>query len=249
MQVGFKSDKGLRRSNNEDACFVLLPDKVYVVADGVGGGNAGEIASRTAVNEIANYVVDKPMSSLNNKYAVVNYLQDCIDKANEKIFDMANTYQENSGMATTLSLVHVRDGKAFIANVGDSRVYLYRGGQLAQLTEDHTYVNTLVKAGILTAQEAAVDERKNVIVKALGADKTVEPDFFQVEILKDDIFIICTDGLYDDVDKGEIIAVLKTIWSMSDVCTELVSRANKNGGHDNITIICLKVTEGDINEQ
>lgn len=249
MQVGFKSDKGLRRSNNEDACFVLLPDKVYVVADGVGGGNAGEIASRTAVNEIANYVVDNPMSALNNKYAVVNYLQDCIDKANEKIFDMANTYQENSGMATTLSLVHVRDGKAFIANVGDSRVYLYRGGQLAQLTEDHTYVNTLVKAGILTAQEAAVDERKNVIVKALGADKTVEPDFFQVEILKDDIFIICTDGLYDDVDKGEIIAVLKTIWSMSDVCTELVSRANKNGGHDNITIICLKVTEGDINEQ
>ena len=249
MQVGFKSDKGLRRSNNEDACFVLLPDKVYVVADGVGGGNAGEIASRTAVNEIANYVVDNPMSALNNKYAVVNYLQDCIDKANEKIFDMANTYQENSGMATTLSLVHVRDGKAFIANVGDSRVYLYRGGQLAQLTEDHTYVNTLVKAGILTAQEAAVDERKNVIVKALGADKTVEPDFFQVEILKDDIFIICTDGLYDEVDKGEIIAVLKTIWSMSDVCTELVSRANKNGGHDNITIICLKVTEGDINEQ
>ncbi|MBQ1228419.1 MAG: protein phosphatase 2C domain-containing protein, partial [Firmicutes bacterium] len=120
MQVGFKSDKGLRRSNNEDACFVLLPDKVYVVADGVGGGNAGEIASRTAVNEIANYVVDNPMSALNNKYAVVNYLQDCIDKANEKIFDMANTYQENSGMATTLSLVHVRDGKAFIANVGDS---------------------------------------------------------------------------------------------------------------------------------
>lgn len=249
MQVGFKSDKGLRRSNNEDACFVLLPDKVYVVADGVGGGNAGEIASRTAVNEIANYVVDNPMSALNNKYAVVNYLQDCIVKANEKIFDMANTYQENSGMATTLSLVHVREGKAFIANVGDSRVYLYRGGQLVQLTEDHTYVNTLVKAGILTAQEAAVDERKNVIVKALGADKTVEPDFFQVEILKDDIFIICTDGLYDEVDKGEIIAVLRSIWSMSDVCTELVSRANKNGGHDNITIICLKVTEGDINEQ
>lgn len=249
MQVGFKSDKGLRRSNNEDACFVLLPDKVYVVADGVGGGNAGEIASRTAVNEIANYVVDHPISSLNNKYAVVNYLQDCIDKANEKIFDMAHTYQENSGMATTVSLVHVREGKAFIANVGDSRVYLYRGGQLAQLTEDHTYVNTLVKAGILTAQQAAVDERKNVIVKALGAEKTVEPDFFQVEILKDDIFIICTDGLYDEVDKGEIIAVLRSIWSMSDVCTELVSRANKNGGHDNITIICLKVTEGDINEQ
>ena len=249
MQVGFKSDKGLRRSNNEDACFVLLPDKVYVVADGVGGGNAGEIASRTAVNEIANYVVDHPISQMNNKYAIVNYLQDCIDKANEKIFNMAHTYQENSGMATTLALVYVSGGKAFIANVGDSRVYLFRGGQLVQLTEDHTYVNTLVKAGILSAQEAAVDERKNVITKALGADKTVEPDFFQVEIFKDDIFIICTDGLYDEVDAGEITLVLKTIWSMSDVCTELVSRANKNGGHDNITIISMRVTEEDINEQ
>lgn len=249
MQVGFKSDKGIRRSNNEDACFVLLPDKVYVVADGVGGGNAGEIASRTAVNEIANYVVEHPIAEMKNKYAIVNYLQDCVDKANEKIFSMSNTYQENSGMATTLALVYVSGGKAFIANVGDSRVYLFRSGKLVQLTEDHTYVNTLVKAGILSAQEAAADERKNVITKALGAYKTVEPDFFQVEILKDDIFIICTDGLYDEVDTGEIVMVLKTIWSMSEVCAELVSRANKNGGHDNITIIGLRVTEDDINEQ
>ena len=91
MQVGFKSDKGLKRSNNEDACFVLLPDKVYVVADGVGGGNAGEIASRTAVSEIANYVVEHPIGNMTNKYAIVNYLQNCLDEANSKIFSMANT--------------------------------------------------------------------------------------------------------------------------------------------------------------
>ena len=249
MQVGFKSDKGLRRSHNEDACFVLLPDKVYVVADGVGGGNAGEIASRTAVNEIANYVVEHPIADMTNKYAIVNYLQNCLDEANSKIFRMANTYEENTGMATTAVIVYVAFGKVFITNVGDSRVYLYRNGQLVQLTEDHTYVNTLVKAGILSKEQAEVDERKNVITKALGAESTVEPDFFQVDIMKDDIFIICTDGLYDEVENPEIIQVLSKDQSMSDMCTELINRANKNGGRDNITIISLKVTEEDIYEQ
>ena len=249
MQVGFKSDKGLKRSNNEDACFVLLPDKVYVVADGVGGGNAGEIASRTAVSEIANYVVEHPIANMTNKYAIVNYLQSCLDEANSKIFRMANTYKENTGMATTAVIVYAAFGKVFITNVGDSRVYLYRGCQLVQLTEDHTYVNTLVKAGILSKEEAEVDERKNVITKALGAEPTVEPDFFQLEIMKDDIFIICTDGLYDEVENPEIVQVLSKNQSMSDVCTELINRANTNGGRDNITIISLKVTEEDIYEQ
>ena len=152
MQVGFKSDKGLMRNNNEDACFVLLPDKVYVVADGVGGGNAGEIASRTAVSEIANYIVSHPIAEKENKYAIVNYLQGCLDAANRKIYELSHTYEENSGMATTVVIVYAAGGKAYITNVGDSRAYLYRDGRLAQLTEDHTYVNTLVKAGILSPE-------------------------------------------------------------------------------------------------
>ena len=106
-----------------------------------------------------------------------------------------------------------------------------------------------MKAGILSKEQAEVDERKNVITKAHGAEPTVEPDFFQVEIMKDDIFIICTDGLYDEVENPEIIQVLSKNQSMSDVCSELINRANMNGGRDNITIISLKVTEEDINEQ
>jgi len=249
MEVGFKSDKGLRRSNNEDACFVLLSDNVYLVADGVGGGNAGEIASRTAVNEIANYIASNPIEQATNKYAVVNYLQDCLDKANEKIFSQALKYEENKGMATTLAIVYAKDGRAYIANIGDSRVYLYRDTELVQLTEDHTYVNTLLKAGIISEEQAAVDERKNVITKALGADSTVEPDFFQVNIMEEDIFLICTDGLYDEVDSNEMIEILKEDVSMSDVCNKLIEKANGNGGHDNITVICLRVTEEDIHEQ
>ena len=178
MEVGFKSDKGLRRMNNEDACFVLLPDKVYVVADGVGGSNAGEIASRTAVSQIANYIVEHPISEKEDKYKIIHYFQKCIDSANRKIFELSKKYEENYGMATTIVIVYADKGKAYITNVGDSRAYLFRDGQLLQLTEDHTYVNTLVKAGVLSKEEAEVDERKNVITRALGAESEVEPDFF-----------------------------------------------------------------------
>lgn len=249
MEVGFKSDKGLKRRNNEDACFVFLADKVYLVADGVGGGNAGEIASRTAVKEIANYIEDHPLAEATNKYAVVNYLQACLDKTNEEIFEKARRYEENKGMATTAAIVYIKGGKAYIANVGDSRVYLYRNGELVQLTEDHTYVNTLLNAGIISQEQAAVDERKNVITKALGAEDTVEPDFFQLEIVKNDILILCTDGLYDEVDERSMKTILEKDISMSDVCAEMVDAANKNGGHDNITIISIKVTEEDVDEQ
>ena len=249
MEVGFKSDKGLKRSNNEDACFVFLADKVYLVADGVGGGNAVEIASRTAVKEIANYIEDHPLAEATNKYAVVNYLQACLDKTNEEIFEKARRYEENKGMATTAAIVYIKGGKAYIANVGDSRVYLYRNGELVQLTEDHTYVNTLLNAGIISQEQAAVDERKNVITKALGAEDTVEPDFFQLEIVKNDILILCTDGLYDEVDERSMKTILEKDISMSDVCAEMVDAANKNGGHDNITIISIKVTEEDVDEQ
>ena len=247
MEVGFKSDKGIYRSNNEDACFVL-PDKVYVVADGVGGGNSGEIASRTAVNEIANYVKSHPISKMQNRDQIVGYFQACLDSTNQKIYNLAHTYAENTGMATTIAIVYVRSGKAYIANVGDSRVYVCRAGNLQQLTEDHTYVNTLVKAGILTRQQAEQDERKNVITKAVGAESTIEPDYFQVEIKKDDVFIICTDGLYDEVDNTEITNVIEKSRSVSEMCSELIAHANKNGGHDNITVISLKVTEEDIIE-
>ncbi len=249
MHVGFKSDKGLRRANNEDACFVMLPDKVYVVADGVGGSNAGEIASRTAVKKIANYINEHPIAEATNQYAIVNYLQNCLDEANREIFRLSHTYEENSGMATTAVIVYAIDNKAYITNVGDSRAYLFRHGMLVQLTEDHTYVNTLVKAGILSKEQAELDERKNMITKALGAEQTVEPDFFQVEIMKDDIFLICTDGLYDEVEHEEMIEILGGNRSMSDICAELINRANINGGRDNITVICLRVTEEDIDEQ
>ena len=248
MHVGFKTDRGIIRTSNEDACFVLLHDKVYILADGVGGGNSGEIASRTAVSEIANYVVGHPISRMVDKYEIVGYMKDAFEKANTKIYDMAREYEENFGMATTAIIVYVRKGKAYIGNIGDSRVYLYRNGEYLQLTEDHTYVNTLVKAGILSKEEADQDERKNVIIKALGAEPSVEPDFFQVEVMEGDILLACSDGLYDEVSDEEIIEVIREKENMNDLAAELIERANRNGGRDNITIITLKITKEEIDE-
>ncbi|MBR6225068.1 MAG: Stp1/IreP family PP2C-type Ser/Thr phosphatase [Firmicutes bacterium] len=248
MHVGFKTDKGILRSSNEDACFVLLHDKVYILADGVGGGNSGEIASRTAVSEKANYVVKHPLSHLLDKYEIVGYMRDAFEAANTKIYDMARAHEENFGMATTAIIVYVNKGKAYIGNIGDSRVYLYRNGDYLQLTEDHTYVNTLVKAGILSREEADQDERKNVIIKALGAEPTVEPDFFQVEVKKGDILLACSDGLYDEVSDEEIVEIIKEKDNMNELAAELIARANRNGGRDNITIITLQITEEEIDE-
>ena len=248
MHVGFKTDKGVMRPTNEDACFVLLHDKIYLLADGVGGGNSGEIASRTAVSEIANYAVQHPISRMLDKFEIVSYLKNAIDLANKKIYDMAVSYPENAGMATTAVAIYIRKGKAYIANIGDSSVYLYRKGTLLQLTEDHTYVNTLVKAGILSKEEADQDERKNVIIKALGAEPEVDPDFFQVELKADDVLLACSDGLYDEVTNEEIMEIIEANDNMSELAGELIDRANLNGGRDNITIISLKITEEDIDE-
>lgn len=249
MDVGFKTDKGKQRMNNEDAFFVMGNDKVFIVADGVGGGKAGEIASRTCVNEIAKYLEKNNINESGSKYAIINHLQECLDITNEKIYTLSNTYEENNGMATTLSLLYITKEVAFIANVGDSRVYIIRDGCLNQLTEDHTYVNTLVKAGVISKEQAQSDDRKNVITKALGANISVEPDFFQVGIIEDDVFLICTDGLYNEVPEDLIIDTVLKSENMSEACRKLVEEANNHGGHDNITIICLKITEEDIHEQ
>ena len=248
MLVGFKSDKGLKRFNNEDACFVLLNDRVYIVADGVGGNNSGEIASRTAVNEIAKAIVETPLPEAASGEEVRGFFEECVKNTNLTILNISSTHIENKGMATTLVIVCIRNNHGYIINVGDSRAYIYRKGLLKQITEDHTYVNTLVKAGIISEEEALTHENKNMITRAVGADIDIEPDFFDVEIKEDDIILICTDGLYGEVEDYEICQVLQENQGMSDTCTKLVSLANDHGGHDNITIICLKVTEEDINE-
>ena len=186
-QVGFKSDKGLKRTNNEDACFIMPKEEVFILADGVGGGASGEIASRTTVSMVAEDVRDNPPKAITDVATAKAYFLPYIQKVNSKLFSMAKNHLENLGMATTLVLCHINGKRAYFANIGDSRAYIFRKGKLRQITEDHSYVNDLVKTGVISEKDAQTHEKKNMITKALGGDETCEPDFYQANIEKDEI--------------------------------------------------------------
>ena len=170
VQIGFKCDKGIMRQNNEDACFVVPGRNVYVVADGVGGNNSGEVASRTAVSEIARMVNEAAMDQYRSPEEIFGFFADIIEDVNEQIYQMGLQSQQNRGMATTIVTAYIRMNSAYIANIGDSRAYLFRSGKLGQITRDHTYVNELIDKGVITEDEAEHHEQKNVITKALGTE-------------------------------------------------------------------------------
>ncbi|MBQ8151418.1 MAG: Stp1/IreP family PP2C-type Ser/Thr phosphatase [Firmicutes bacterium] len=240
-QIGFKCDRGVSRANNEDACFVIPSDDVYIVADGVGGNSSGEVASRTAVSEIAMTVNDRDMKELKTANDIFEFFGEAIESANEKIYMMGRKERAYRGMATTVVAAYVRKGTIYIANVGDSRAYLLRDDKLSQITRDHTYVNELVEKGVITEEEAETHSQRNVITRALGADITVTPDFYQFRVSRGDIVMLCSDGLYGEIPDEDIMAILSQDRPMSEICQMLVDEANAQGGRDNITVVCLKI--------
>lgn len=239
VDLGFKTDKGVKRSNNEDAFFILRKESVFIVADGVGGNRSGEIASRTAVNEVAQYIEEGTDKSMSDEAI----LREAVDRANYRVYDLAQRYEENQGMATTMVIALMHGKNMYIANVGDSRAYLYRKGELKQISVDHTYVNELVKAGVISADEAKHHVDKNMITKAVGAENVISPDIFKIKIKEGDCILLCTDGLYGELSDAEIKRAFDKNMSMTDTVNLLVDAANENGGGDNITAICIRVME------
>ena len=248
MNIGFKTDKGVRRANNEDAFFVMKKDNVFIVADGVGGSKSGEIASRTAVNEFASYVEKNQLTELDTENEIRKFLDEAVKAANARVLDMSLNYIENKGMATTIVAAYIVKDLIYMVNVGDSRGYVYRNGSLNQITEDHTYVNQLLRAGHITKEEARHHDKSNMITRAVGAEKNIEVDIFVEKIQPGDIVLICTDGLYGEVEEEKIMKLIDETSSMSDLSAELVDAANLSGGGDNITVVCIEITEEDINE-
>ena len=247
IETGYKSDKGLTRDHNEDA-FVVVPEQnVFVVADGVGGANAGEVASSTAVSDLEALLESDPITGYTDD-RLGDYMKKCIDSINNDVFDKSVASAERNGMATTLVICHVRGTKAYTVNVGDSRAYLKRGGQLYQLTEDHTYVQSLVRLGVITRDEAKVHTKGHYITRAMGAEENVEADYYQTELEEGDVIILCTDGLYNEVSEERINQMINTAAGMQDLAERMVDEANLSGGSDNITVICIKY-EGGPHEQ
>lgn len=241
VSTGFKTDQGKRRENNEDALFVLPEQQFYIIADGVGGHNSGELASRMAVENIAEYVAAHPIDKLEGEEALRDYFSEALFCANRLIYEKAQNNPENTGMATTAVLAYIRDKKIYIANVGDSRAYLIRGEEIRQITEDHTYVNQLLLAGSITKEEAAVHPKRNMITRAVGGDRTVQPDYFQIDASLGDVLLLCTDGLFGEVPEEKIHSIVSAADSMHELAADLVNEANKRGGKDNISVICIRL--------
>ena len=247
MKVGFKTDTGKIRTNNEDALLILPKYGVFTVADGVGGQNFGEMASRNAVLGIQEFVENNSLDNSKEEDQqhkanwLMNYFISCYTKINTRIVDLADESPDRHGMATTAVTAYVDDKELFVINIGDSRAYVLRDGLLNQITEDHTYVNSLVNDGSLTENEAREHPQKNIITKALGAETGIAPDFYRTELMEEDVVLLCSDGLHGEVSDSEMAQIISTGEDMNDTCRQLVEVANKYGGKDNITVICIKI--------
>lgn len=241
IDIGYKTDRGQRRLLNEDACFVMPEQRVYMVADGVGGAAGGDMASKTAMYEITRYINGHKLIETATAEDIRDYFQDCLTVVNGIICETSRTRPELTGMATTVTICCIRQGKAVFISVGDSRGYVIRRGIMTQITEDHTYVNEMLKAGIITEEDQIFKENRHVITRALGADDDVEPDFKQVILREGDTILLCTDGLYNEIVDEDIVEVFEEASSMREAALDLVNMANYQGGNDNITVVCLRI--------
>jgi PPM family protein phosphatase len=231
------SDTGKKRRRNEDSYVVAPP--LFAVADGMGGAQAGEVASKLAAAALE----DTDSGSSSGQERVVSLIQE----ANRRVYARANTDPATSGMGTTMTVALVEGQLVTIGHVGDSRAYLVRAGRLEQLTEDHSLVNELLKSGKLSPQEAETHPQRSVITRAVGTDPDVDVDAFTVDALEGDVFLLCSDGLTDMVDDEGILDVVERYHDDLDrVAKSLVSAANRGGGEDNITVIAFTMTaDGD----
>jgi PPM family protein phosphatase len=224
------TDPGRRRRRNEDA-YVLEPP-LFAVADGMGGAQAGEIASRIAASVL------RDSAGRPGEETVAMLIQE----ANRRVYEAAATDEARSGMGTTITAALVEDGSVRIGHVGDSRAYRIRDGRLEQLTEDHSLVAELVRSGRLSPEEADVHPQRSVITRALGTDPDVDVDTFTVEARPGDVFMICSDGLTSMVDDQEILDIVERYKvSLNQAARALVDAANKGGGEDNITIVAFEI--------
>ena len=233
------SDRGKVRKQNQDNYSNLITDDfaLFVVADGMGGHKAGDIASKIAVDSIKDYILEK---GARNDYSEL--LENAIVFANNKILEKSKLDRECNGMGTTVICVLIdKDNKAYIANLGDSRIYHHSDKKLKQITKDDSYVQSLLDTGIENIDEELIDNYKNIVTKALGIESQVEINVSTIDLKKDDYIILVTDGLTNMVDDIEIEEVLNMDINIKESAEILVYMANSSGGFDNITITLVRI--------
>lgn len=226
------TDVGKVRYNNEDSLAVIEPE-TFVVADGMGGQAAGEIASQMLVSTVQKFLSETFQTWDEN------ILTQAILKSNDEILKTAKSDEKYRGMGTTATVLHLENGRAFYAHIGDSRIYLLRKNNLEQITQDHSYVETLVRNGKITPEEAKRHPMKNVLVQAVGAMLNLSVDAGNFFVESGDIFLLCTDGLTNMVDNEHIKKILLE-HAEKNPAVELTNAALENGGRDNISVIVVE---------
>ena len=233
--VGILSDVGKVRKLNED--FVDFYNgknfNLYVVADGMGGHNAGEVASRIAVETIISYMKSNETSNMEED------LLKAVSLANDKIYELSISHSQFGGMGTTITVCLVKDKKMIVANVGDSSCYVVKYDGITKVTKDHSLVQQLVDEGSITEEEAAIHPNKNIITRALGTNKSVKVDIFKVNLEDVNRVILCTDGLSNGVNMNEMYDIIMDN-NNEDACKQLIELSKLRGGKDNISVIVFE---------
>ena len=229
------SDQGRKRSSNEDSYGFSVEHGVYVVCDGMGGAAAGEIASSLAVDEIMRLVAGSRAATPTRAE-----MESAIAAANYAIFSRAQRNHKLSGMGTTMVVLVAEERRVSVFNIGDSRCYRLRDRRLEQLTLDHSLVEEQVRLGRMTEAEALRSPLRNVITRALGTQKEVTPDVFELEAEPGDLFLLCSDGLTREISDSLIESLLALDLPLEELCERLVGAANRAGGHDNITTLLVR---------
>lgn len=237
MKIIMKTDVGMRRTNNEDAiqtAFNRHEQPLFILCDGVGGHQFGEVAAGMCVNYLTTqWEQTEQMSPEQLKEWLLTHVR----YINADVHQKGMAFTDLKGMSTTLICASLYDDQLVMVHVGDSRLYVYRYPQLQQLTRDHSLVNFLVDKGEITLQEAAVHPMRNVITRAIGSEGKVDIDFTQVTLMPHDIVLMCSDGLSDMVTPEEMVQILEQGMTPYEQINNLIKRANLNGGKDNISVI------------
>lgn len=243
MEINFQTDVGQRRNTNQDYAG-LFENKMglalAVLADGMGGHQAGDVASQMAVNNLGK---QWQKSEIKSSEKAIQWLIQEIQSVNEVIYEKGQSKPEYQGMGTTIVTAALLQESLVLANIGDSRAYLVRGNQLVQLTEDHSLVNELVKSGEITKEMAANHPRKNVLTRSLGMPKTVEVDVTNHVWLPNDYVMLCSDGLTNMVSEAKMLEIIHSDQSLKEKVATLITAANEAGGLDNITVLIIHFDE------
>lgn len=248
LEMVARTDPGVIRSHNEDAVFADAGLGVSILADGMGGYNAGEVASGMATmrlaEDIARVIVSEAerRRSLSDPLVVEQHILNEVAAANAAIFNASQSCSQYTGMGTTLVLAWFYDNRMSVAHVGDSRLYRLRGKHFEQLTRDHSLLQEQLDNGIITPEQARYAENRNLVTRALGVDPEVEVEINDFDVLPGDIVLLCSDGLNDMIEDDEIGLTLKTLGGNLPLAAEhLVQMSNDNGGRDNVSVILVKV--------